>query len=50
MTRTVRISDWEIWKEICGDEDNPWETDETGRDLGGGDSEEAVFVGERPKE
>jgi hypothetical protein len=50
MTKTAYISNWQTWKEICAEAgEDPWETDETGRDLGGGDSEEAEFVGERPE-
>lgn len=54
MNKIYRISDWQVWVEICedlflGNKTNPWDTDEVGRDLGGGDSETAVFVGERPE-
>jgi len=50
MTKTFRISDWSIWLDICEtlDED-PWTTDETGYDCGGGDSINYEFTGDRPE-
>lgn len=48
--KQIYISDWEEWKEGCLQRDiDPYEEDEVGFDLGGGDSETFVFVGEKPE-
>jgi len=50
MSKTNYISDWNIWKELCEQNDvDPYEYVDFGIDEGGGNSKNFEYIGDIPE-